>query len=318
MKEHQKDGQGQAPTFTVIVAVDCILQIALGMEALHKHDLLHRDLKAANILVREATPFHDGTYSLGISDFEHSECTAATGFWRAPEILRALNAISTLPLESRTKLPFTREADVYSFGMTCYEVLTGKIPFEDHPQSSSSIDKILFGDRPKLPHYLDKNLKKLIGKCWEGDPLIRPTFTNILFELVDIIAETKGLQGVLQRLDINPSRSTANLRLEIGEFEQELESIKSHDPQSFQRGRDYLESIKKYLTQCEVKVASAYQPFSDDKYTIYEEATRLYKQLHKSCRIFTSGLVPHTQNNGLNRTHCTLIKAGTELVFHMP
>lgn len=318
MKEHQKDGQGQAPPFTVKVVIDFILQIALGMEALHKHDLLHRDLKAANILVREAGPFHDGTFSLGISDFEHSECTAATGFWRAPEILRALNAISTLPLESRPRLPFTREADVYSFGMTCYEVLTGKIPFEDHPQSSSSIDMILFGDRPKLPHYLDKNLKKLIGKCWEGDPLSRPTFTNILLELVDIIAVAKGLQGVIQRLDINPSRSTADLRLEIGKFEQELESIKSHDPQSFQRGQDYLDSIEKYLKQCEVKVASAYQPFSDDKCTIYDEATRLYKQLHKSCRIFTSGLVPHPQNNVLNRTHCTLIKAGTELVFHVP
>ena len=49
-----------------------------------------------------------------------------TGFWRAPETLQA---IKSNPVSSQA-LMFSNATDVYSYAMTCYEVLTGQMPFE--------------------------------------------------------------------------------------------------------------------------------------------------------------------------------------------
>ncbi len=99
-----------------------------------------------------------------------------TGFWRAPEILLALrrNEKLQLPLPLDT---FTKMADVYSYGMTCYEVLTGGKPFEGHPQSDNSW--VLGGNRPKLPNYIDPSTQALLAQCWHDDPSQRPTFESI-------------------------------------------------------------------------------------------------------------------------------------------
>jgi serine/threonine protein kinase len=68
-------------------------------------------------------------------------------------------------------------ADVYSYGMTCYEVLTGGKPFEGHPQSDYSW--VLGGNRPKLPNYSDPSTQALLAQCWHDDPSQRPTFESI-------------------------------------------------------------------------------------------------------------------------------------------
>jgi serine/threonine protein kinase len=58
-------------------------RIALGMDWLHSHDIVHRDLKASNVLVMKEKNW---TY---VADFECSVGVVGTGFWRAPEILQA-------------------------------------------------------------------------------------------------------------------------------------------------------------------------------------------------------------------------------------
>jgi serine/threonine protein kinase len=93
-----------------------------------------------------------------------------TGFWRAPEVLKALKDGVTPKL--------TEKADVYSFAMVFYEVVTGLTPFADHPLSD--YDHVLAGNRPMLPHDLPKGVTTLLHKCWDMDPRQRPRFTQIV------------------------------------------------------------------------------------------------------------------------------------------
>jgi serine/threonine protein kinase len=60
-----------------------------------------------------------------VADCECSVGVVGTRFWRAPEIL--------LGIKNRDIQPylFTKEPDVYSYAMTCYEISTGRIPFEE-------------------------------------------------------------------------------------------------------------------------------------------------------------------------------------------
>jgi protein phosphatase 1L len=75
---------------------------------------------------------------------------------------------------------YTKSADVYSFAMVFFEVLTGEIPFADIGPTmvlQSIRDEI----RPRLPHvdYCPGYLSALIEKCWATNPAERPQFLNI-------------------------------------------------------------------------------------------------------------------------------------------
>jgi serine/threonine protein kinase len=73
---------------------------------------------------------------------------------------------------------YSAKADVYSFAMTCYEILTGKPPFHNLPRMS--IDEMAMkGKRPELPIHMDKTLSSLIQRCWHTDAGKRPTFADI-------------------------------------------------------------------------------------------------------------------------------------------
>jgi len=149
--------------------------IALNMMTLHELGILHRDLKASNVLMQlDSTVDKIGIDSGRVADFECSVGVVGTGFWRAPEILQQLK-------DRVSKVVFTSKADVYSFGMTCYEIVTGCIPFEN--LSLQNYDHILSGNQPILPLDLDPLVRDVIISCWKLDPVERPSFDYLFREL---------------------------------------------------------------------------------------------------------------------------------------
>lgn len=168
------------PPFPKFEAEHMILQLAMGMKGLHELGIYHRDLKAANILVtRHYHP--DGKpcplSEVHITDFERSDVVVGTGFYRAPEVLKSLI----------TKVSLSEEqwmmADIYSFGMVCYEVLTGRVPFDGHPYSD--YDLVLEGGRPELPYHVPGKMKDIIRRCWHANPKYRPSWTDIVQGLTE-------------------------------------------------------------------------------------------------------------------------------------
>lgn len=172
----------QRPPFRDESAMLIMLQIAVAMEELHNHDILHRDLKASNVLVNLMDgndddacfdPWHDDELiQCAVADFECSVGVVGTGYWRAPEVLAALKGGNPNPKV------YTKQADVYSYAMTCYEILTGCIPFEGRPRTDYKF--VLAGQRPQLPDCIRTDLKTLIGRCWMTDPAQRPSFAEIV------------------------------------------------------------------------------------------------------------------------------------------
>ena len=165
----------QGPPFTSAGTARIMHQIAFGMRDLHEHDIVHRDLKSANVLLNKklAKEQEDPNgFICQVADFECSVGVVGTRFWRAPEILQAVKSGNIKP-----EL-FTKSADVYSYGMTCYEVVTGQIPFED--LRASDYDVVIRGERPKLPSDIEPWMKDLITRCWHPNPLERPTFETIV------------------------------------------------------------------------------------------------------------------------------------------
>ncbi|KAG0569076.1 hypothetical protein KC19_6G063900 [Ceratodon purpureus] len=165
------------------VLQEIMLEMAKGMQKLHHHKILHRDLKASNVLVHldgsDPTQLqnfdlsHKG-YTLDVADFESSVAVVGTGFWRAPEVLIALKNKEFGPKT------WTRKGDVYSYAMTCYEVITGFIPFED---VNINVNDVISGARPSwhnIEDDIDDDILNLVSRCWHPIPLERPSFKEIV------------------------------------------------------------------------------------------------------------------------------------------
>jgi serine/threonine protein kinase len=154
-----------------------MLEIAMGIRELHSCGRIHKDIKASNILVGRTyltfyLKFTGDVFQVKIGDYENSDDVVGTGFWRAPEVLQAVRDGS-----SDLRLVYSPAVDVYGFGMVCYEILTGQIPFEGH--SKSDYNLVLSGKRPDIHGHVDPDLRDLLHRCWHDDPLQRPGWPEI-------------------------------------------------------------------------------------------------------------------------------------------
>ncbi|XP_055111510.1 tyrosine-protein kinase Lck isoform X2 [Symphalangus syndactylus] len=167
---------------TINKLLDMAAQIAEGMAFIEERNYIHRDLRAANILVSD-------TLSCKIADFglarliEDDEYTAREGAkfpikWTAPE---AINYGT-----------FTIKSDVWSFGILLTEIVThGRIPYPGmtNPEVIQNLER---GYRMVRPDNCPEELYQLMMLCWKERPEDRPTFDYLRSVLEDFFTATEG------------------------------------------------------------------------------------------------------------------------------
>uniref|UniRef100_U9TC83 Protein kinase domain-containing protein n=1 Tax=Rhizophagus irregularis (strain DAOM 181602 / DAOM 197198 / MUCL 43194) TaxID=747089 RepID=U9TC83_RHIID len=145
-----------------------------GLEEIHQKQMVHRDFHIGNILISDYDSIVNIPIGIHISDMGlcgevgNEDETKIYGVmpYVAPEVLRGK--------------PYTQAADVYSFGMVMYYIITGKQPFENRAHDSLLALDICNGIRPEIPEIpeipeLKSNLYiDLMKKCWDSDPDKRP------------------------------------------------------------------------------------------------------------------------------------------------
>ncbi|KAG0588103.1 hypothetical protein KC19_2G216000 [Ceratodon purpureus] len=177
----RSDG-GRKPPFEIYTAIDIMLQIAEALRHFHEHSVLHCDVKANNVLINDDDLTALGNVQIKVTDFglarkiESSKPPvsleyAGTPGWMAPELFE-IRRTQGVPY-------YTAASDVYAFAVTCFEILSGQVPFEDVHDSDTLRAKLVAGDRPSLPDIYPQYLRQCIRMCWATNPEDRPSFGHI-------------------------------------------------------------------------------------------------------------------------------------------
>jgi serine/threonine protein kinase len=138
-------------------------QCALALGVAHEAKVVHRDVKPANILVRE-----DGLVKL--TDFGIARAVDASGHTRAGDLLGTPSYISP---EQALGRPATGASDLYALGVVAHEMLRGEKPF-DKPTPIATAMSHLHEDPPPLPDDVPEDLVGVIEDLLAKDPRDRP------------------------------------------------------------------------------------------------------------------------------------------------
>ncbi|KAK8837239.1 hypothetical protein M9Y10_036668 [Tritrichomonas musculus] len=155
-----------------------LIGIARGMMHLHQNNVIHRDLKPGNVLLDE--DLHPLITDFGLSKLNESGNSISqsqqcgTSAYMAPEIF--------------TGSRYNGKADVYSFGILMYEIVTDSTPYPLLMSGKMTpfqfTTKVVNDDyRPQFTVPVKKSIQNLIEKCWSNDPHERPTFEQIFKRL---------------------------------------------------------------------------------------------------------------------------------------
>lgn len=157
-----------------------IFGIASGMKYLHENNIIHRDLKPANILM-------DDHLCPKIADFGFSKKVDSNGNFLS--LIESTKIAKGTPIYMAPEVfltdKSTKSSDVYAFGILLYEIVTNLTPFADIDNQIVLAMKVSNGNRPEFKTPINESYRRLIESCWSQNPEDRPTFDDIVRELIE-------------------------------------------------------------------------------------------------------------------------------------
>lgn len=173
----------QQPLVSITQAAWFLRQIGQGIAALHQHGWIHADIKPSNVML--ATDGHATLIDFGLARrIDSNECAADSPFvgtlsYAAPEMISS-------------DVPIGPEVDVYSLGVTTFELLSGKTPFSNLP-SQELATAHLHDHPPAVRRWipgLQREISQLLQAMLAKQPIDRPTLPEVISVYTRLEIET--------------------------------------------------------------------------------------------------------------------------------
>ncbi|EXX66198.1 Kic1p [Rhizophagus irregularis DAOM 197198w] len=166
-----------------------LMGIAISLLTLHKCNLVHGDFHSGNILLnsRDTNYLSDFGLSRPVNQTINSNEIFGVIPYMAPEILRGK--------------PYTKAADIYSFGIIMWEFTSGIPAFNDRSHDFDLSLDICRGLRPKIVEGTLPVYVRLMKRCWDSDPNKRPT-TDELVEILSCWYDYYPKPGLHDRIPV--------------------------------------------------------------------------------------------------------------------
>ncbi len=197
--------------------VDFAIQIASGLQAAHEHHIIHRDIKPQNILVSDSGRIK--VTDFGIARAANGDDTISSS---------AMGSVRYLSPEQARGGYADERSDIYSLGITIYEMATGKVPFDGENTVAIALMHLRDEITPPRCYFPDipASLEKIILKCTMKQPEQR--YESAAELILD-----------LQKVFLSPDGNYVYVNSLVD------------DSPTIQRNPEDIEKIRKSLTQTE-------------------------------------------------------------------
>lgn len=150
-------------------------QILLGLQYLHEHGVLHRDIKGGNILV-------DKNGTIKLSDFGSAKMIDVD--LDPNEKKQITGTPPFMPKEVIRDAKYSNASDIWSFGCTVLQMLTGQHPWSHLPNLNTPV-AVMFhiantNETPLIPDWISDTAKSFLNCCFQLDPNDRPSAAQLL------------------------------------------------------------------------------------------------------------------------------------------
>ncbi|KAG0566237.1 hypothetical protein KC19_7G048300 [Ceratodon purpureus] len=180
-EESRKSEPSLKPILSGRLQWDIMKGIAEGMAYLHEEGVCHGDLKPSNVIV---SAWNTEDVLVKLIDFNNPSIVCST-LYAAPEVLarRVARRVARRDRGLEEEVD-DKKADVYSFGITCSQILASRESTRNYRLSYFQLEKFYEGViggtlRPKLPEETRADVKRLLERCWDAQPRSRPDFSEI-------------------------------------------------------------------------------------------------------------------------------------------
>ncbi len=190
-------------------AVGIAIQIAQGLEAAHNNHIIHRDIKPQNIMIsREG--------KVKVADFGIAKAVSANTYTQ-----NAIGSVHYLSPEQARGGYCDEKSDIYSLGVTLYEMLSGTLPFAGDNTVSVALLHIQSEPRPvrELVPAVQYSLDRIVQKCMQKRPENRYLSASEL--IVDLKRSITNPEGDFVKLPVsgyvpdNPTKMFTENEVEV-------------------------------------------------------------------------------------------------------
>ena len=214
-------------------AVGIALQIANGLEAAHSNHIIHRDIKPQNILIAR-----DGTAK--VTDFGIAKAASSNTI-----TANAMGSVHYISPEQARGGYSDEKSDIYSLGVTMYEMLSGTLPFNGESAVAIALAHIQEEAVPlaALDATIPKGISNIVNKCMQKKTELRYScVADLIADLKMFLQDPSGDYGVIGNLykndgtifmskdDVNTLRDAS--RKGMGPVEQKPEPQEPEEPES--------------------------------------------------------------------------------------
>jgi len=180
----------QSPKVNISLLGGCriLRDIANGLAHLHENKIIHRDMAARNILLKNNS-------QLPIEEANPVDITALIsdmGMSRLVETDQGKTATNIGPIkwmspEALQSKVYSTKSDVWSFGIVCIEVFNRDLPFAEIDAVNVGVGIVNGTLTPEIPLITPVSLKDSLKSCWNIDPNQRPTASQLYQTLDEIV-----------------------------------------------------------------------------------------------------------------------------------